>query len=57
MALLLIAAVVFGYMMRPIDAPCASLRYIIEDRNERQYVTETELDAVLQSADLYAAPH
>ena len=53
MALLLIAAVVFGYMMRPIDAPCASLRYIIEDRNERQYVTETELDAVLQSADLY----
>ena len=44
---------VFGYTMRPIDAPCASLRYIIEDRNERHYVTETELDAVLKSAELY----
>ena len=53
MALLLIAAVVFGYMMRPIDAPCASLKYIIEDQKERQYVNETELDAVLQSAELY----
>ena len=52
-ALLLITAVVFGYTMRPIDAPCASLRYIIEDQKERQYVTETELDAVLKSAELY----
>lgn len=39
-------------MMHPTDAPCTSLRYIIEDRNERLYISEEEMDGVLRAADL-----
>lgn len=50
---LLVTAVVFGYLMRPTDAPCASLNYIIEDREERMYLSEEELNQILRSAELY----
>ena len=53
MALMLIAAVVSGYRMTPSSTPCTSLRYIIEDRAERLYLTENELTQLLQSEDLY----
>ena len=39
--------------MRPTDSVCGSLTYIIEDRAERLYVTEAELDRVLQAKDIY----
>lgn len=39
--------------MQPTDAACVSLRYTIEDRSERLYLTEQELDLLLQSKDLY----
>lgn len=52
-AALLIAAVIWGYRMQPTDAACVSLRYTIEDRSERLYLTEQELDLLLQSKDLY----
>ena len=44
----MITAVVWGYKMRPTDKPCASIEYIIEDRAERLYVTEAELEQVLR---------
>ena len=53
MVALLSAAVVYGYMSRPTDVPCAGLRYDIEDADERMYLTEKELTALLQSSDLY----
>ena len=52
-AAMLVTAVVWGYKMQPTDAPCVSLHYTIADRNERLYVTEQELDLLLQSKDLY----
>ena len=52
-AAILIAATVSGYLMRPSDAPCASLRYIIEDRQERMYLSEEELDQLLRTEHLY----
>ena len=39
--------------MRPTDSVCGSLTYIIDDRAERLYVTEAELDRVLQAKDIY----
>ena len=51
-AAMLITAVVWGYKMRPIDKPCASIEYIIEDRAERLYVTENELHQVLREEHL-----
>ncbi|MBR4432602.1 MAG: hypothetical protein IKS76_05350 [Paludibacteraceae bacterium] len=53
MALMLIAAVVGGYRMTPTSTPCTSLRYIIEDRDERMYLSENELTQMLQAQDLY----
>lgn len=50
---ILIAATVWGCMMRPSEAPCASLEYIIEDRADRLYLTEAELTSELQSKGLY----
>ena len=49
---ILIGAVVWGYMTRPTDAPCRSISYIIKDRAERLYLTESELDAMLAAEDL-----
>lgn len=53
MAGLLIAAVVSGYKARPAEKECRSLRYIIEDREERAYLTEVELTQLLRANDLY----
>ena len=53
MAAILIAAVVWGYKMRPTDAPCGSIRYLIEDSSERLYLSEKELDALLKANDIY----
>ena len=47
MASMLISAVMWGYKMRPISAPCTSLKFIIEDKAERQYVTDKELQQLL----------
>lgn len=53
MAIMLIAAVVWGYEMRPTDSPCKSISYIIEDKAERLYVTEAELQQLLITEDIY----
>jgi len=47
-AAMLIAATVWGFKMRPTDTPCTGIEYIIEDRAERLYVTERELQQVLE---------
>ena len=52
-AALLLAAVMWGYRMRPTDGVCASMAFIIEDRAERLYVTEGELTSLLQAEGLY----
>ena len=52
-AVLLVGAVVWGLMMRPMDVPCKSLEYIIEDRAERMYLTEGELTRVLETEGVY----
>ena len=53
MAGLLIAAVVSGYKARPAEQECRSLRYMIEDREDRLYLTEIELTQRLRAKDLY----
>ena len=53
MASLLLAAVVWGYRMTPSSQSCTALEYIISDRSERLYLTTSELDRMLLSADLY----
>ena len=52
-ASLLLAAVVWGYRMRPTDTVCVSMAFTIEDRAERQYVTESELTGLLQAEGIY----
>ena len=49
----LVAATVWGYRSRPTDAPCTALEYDITDSDERLYLSETELTALLQQTDLY----
>lgn len=53
MATLLVTAVIWGYMSRPTDKPCTALEYIIEDRDERMYLTENELTSLLRTQDIY----
>ena len=50
---LLVAATVWGYQSRPTDEPCTALEYNITDSDERLYLSETELTALLQQADIY----
>jgi cell division protein FtsQ len=50
--ILLIAAVVWGYKMRPYDAACSSISFDIRDKNERLYVTESELRQMLIKQEL-----
>lgn len=52
-AAILVTAVVLGYRMRPEATPCRALTYIIEDRNERLYLTEAELTQLLQTENIY----
>ena len=47
MAGLMAAAIAWGYISRPAEEPCAALEYIIEDRAERMYLSESELTALL----------
>ena len=50
---ILLTATVWGYRMRPTDEPCRSLTYIIEDIDERHYVTPGDLNAILMANELY----
>lgn len=50
---LLIAAVVSGYKMQPSEMTCTSLKFYIEDKAERLYITEGELTQLLRSSNLY----
>ena len=50
---ILLKATVWGYRMRSADEPCRSLTYIIEDIDERQYVTPGDLNAILMANELY----
>lgn len=52
-ALLLVTAVVWGYRMTPRSVPCTALRYTIEDKDDRLYLTEDELTAMLRTENLY----
>ena len=56
-AAILVTAVVLGYRMRPEAMPCRALTYIIEDRNERLYLTESELTQILQAENIYPVGH
>lgn len=53
MGSLLVTAVVWGFRMTPSSVPCTAMRYIIEDRNERMYLTENELTQLLKAEDIY----
>lgn len=53
MAGLLIAAVVMGYTMQPSERTCTSLKYFIEDKSERLYITEGELTQLLRTSGIY----
>lgn len=50
---LLVGAVWWGYTMTPTSDACVALLYNIEDSDERVYVNEKELDALLRSEDIY----
>ena len=50
---LLVTAVVYGYRSRPTDAPCKAIEYVIEDSEDRMYLTENELSALLRAEDIY----
>ena len=52
-ALLLVTAVVWGYRMTPRSVPCTALRYTINDKDERLYLTEDELTTMLKTERLY----
>lgn len=52
-AAMLITAVILGVRMKPSDVPCRSLTYLIEDRDARMYLTENELNQLLQTEKIY----
>ena len=49
---LLVAACVWGYMMKPSEEVCRSITYMLEDGKQREYVFRNELDALLQAEDI-----
>ena len=53
MASMMIAAVIWGYEMTPTSSPCVSIDYTIADREDRLYLSETELNQLLRTEDLY----
>ena len=53
MALLLTAAVAWGYKMTPMTAPCVCIDYTIADADERLYLTENELELLLRAENLH----
>ena len=50
---MMVGAVMWGFHMRPMDRPCAAIEFVIEDREDRLYLSERELDQVLRNADLH----
>ena len=52
-AALLVTAVAMGVRMRPLEVSCSKLTYIIEDRKDRLYLTESELDQMLLAEKIY----
>ena len=54
-AIILIAAVVCGYVMKPMVQPCQSIEFIIEDADERMYVTDRELSQLLIKQGIHPA--
>ena len=50
---MLVAAVVWGYTMRPSGEPCGALTYRILDADKRMYLSENELDSLLRKDDVY----
>ncbi len=53
MAVLLVSAAVVGFQMTPTGALCTSLRYTIKDADERMYLSENELNALLRAENIY----
>jgi len=53
MGVLLVSAAVVGFQMTPTGALCTSLRYTIEDADERMYLSENELNALLRAENIY----
>ena len=51
--MLLAGAIMWGYMSRPSQQPCRSLVYIYSDGDERKYLTDEELNALLRAEDIY----
>lgn len=54
-AMLLIAAVVCGYVMKPTAKSCQSIEFIIKDAEERMYVSERELSQLLIKHGIHPA--
>lgn len=54
-ALLLLAAVVWAKNSTPKTATCPSIEYIIEDKAQRQYVTDEELTQLLTDSAIFPA--
>lgn len=52
-ALLLIVACVWGYVMTPTDEVCQSIEYIFEDGNERMYLTSDEMNSLLKNENIH----
>ena len=50
---MLVSAVWLGYQMQSSTVQCNALEYIIEDRKERMYLTENELNQLLRTEDIY----
>ena len=48
-----VAALIWGVRETPNTVVCKSIRYTIEDIDERQYVTEGELNRLLEKEGQY----
>ena len=52
-AAIVVAALIWGVRETPNTVKCESIRYTIEDLDERQYVTERELNGLLEKEGQY----
>ena len=50
---IVVAALIWGVRETPNTVKCESIRYTIEDLDERQYVTERELNGLLEKEGQY----
>ena len=53
MSCFLIAALLWGFRMRPTATPCAELKYEVKDGHERMYFSTQEIDQRLKADDIY----